>query len=54
MTLIDRLPAGHTIIEQADMHDGTGRVSQTVTIDATGEEYERIVHSDEAYGDQEE
>ncbi len=49
----DRLPDGHTILEQADIHDGTGRVGQTVRVEATGEEYERIVHSDEAYGEDE-
>lgn len=47
----DRLPNGHTILEQADTLDG--RVSQTVRIEATGEEYERIVHADEAYGEDE-
>ncbi|WP_025090256.1 hypothetical protein [Brucella intermedia] len=47
----DRLPKGHTILEQADTLDG--RVSQTVRVDATGEEYERIVHADEAYGEEE-
>ncbi|MBC2887231.1 hypothetical protein H7Q97_17770 [Ochrobactrum sp. CM-21-5] len=47
----DRLPNGHTILEQADTLDG--RVSQTVRVDATGEEYERIVHADEAYGEEE-
>lgn len=47
----DRLPDGHTILEQADTLDG--RVSQTVRVDATGEEYERIVHADEAYGEEE-
>lgn len=49
----DRLPAGHEVLEQADIHDGTGRISQTVRVEATGEEYERIVHSDEAYGEDE-
>ncbi len=43
----DSLPKGHEIIEQADMTDG--RVSQTVRT-ASGEEYERVVHADEAYG----
>lgn len=47
----DRLPNGHTILEQADTLDG--RVSQTVRVDATGEEYQRIVHADEAYGEDE-
>lgn len=46
----DRLPNGHTILEQADMFDG--RVSQTVRIEATGEEYQRIVHATEAYGEE--
>lgn len=50
-TLIDRLPNDHTILEQADTLDG--RVSQTVRVEETGEEYERIVHADEAYGDEE-
>lgn len=47
----DRLPDGHTVLEQADTLDG--RVSQTVRVEATGEEYERIVHADEAYGEEE-
>ena len=47
----DRLPEGHIIIEQADMMDAQGRVSQTVQVTATGEEYERIVHVREAYGE---
>lgn len=47
----DRLPKGHIILEQADTLDG--RVSQTVHVEATGEEYERIVHAEEAYGDDE-
>ncbi|MGK9084980.1 hypothetical protein KXR64_16480 [Brucella intermedia] len=47
----DRLPEGHVIIEQADMLDAQGRVSQTVQVTATGEEYERIVHVREAYGE---
>lgn len=47
----DRLPNGHMILEQSDTPDG--RVSQTVRVDATGEEYERIVHADEAYGEEE-
>ena len=42
----DCLPAGHVIIEQADMPDG--RVSQTVHV--SGKEYQRIVSADEAYG----
>lgn len=46
----DRLPKGHVILEQADMLDG--RVSQTVRA-ADGSEYERIVHADEAYGEEE-
>jgi hypothetical protein len=44
------LPVGHVIIEQAEMQDGTGRVSQTVVVAGSAEEYERIVHVDEAYG----
>lgn len=47
---LDRLPAGHTIIEAADLVDS--RVSQTVRVERTGEEYERIVHSEEAYAHQ--
>lgn len=47
MDLLDRLPDGHMIIEQAETPDG--RVSQTVAVE-DGEEYERIVHVDEAYG----
>ncbi|WP_266032440.1 hypothetical protein [Brucella intermedia] len=47
----DRLPEGHVIIEQADMTDAQGRVSQTVQVTATEEEYERIVHVREAYGE---
>lgn len=43
------LPDGHVIIEQAEVHDGTDMVAQTVTIDATGEEYTRMIHVDEAY-----
>jgi hypothetical protein len=45
----DCLPPGHRVIEQADMLDG--RVSQTVHVgpEPEGEEYERIVHADEAY-----
>lgn len=46
----DGLPTGHVIIEQAEMQDGTGRVSQTVVVAGSAEEYERIVHADEAYG----
>jgi hypothetical protein len=46
----DCLPEGHVIIEQADMMDAQGRVSQTVQVTDTGEEYERIVHAEEAYG----
>lgn len=45
--MVDCLPAGHTILEQADMLDG--RVMQTVRIDASRAEYQRIVHADEAY-----
>lgn len=45
--LMDCLPKNHTILEQADMLDG--RVSQTVR-DGVGREYQRIVHSDEVYG----
>lgn len=44
----DRLPAGHVVLEQADTLDG--RVSQTVK-DRNGQEYQRIVHADEAYSD---
>lgn len=47
-TPLDRLPDGHTVLEQADLKDS--RVSQTVRVEATGEEYERIVHCVEAYG----
>jgi len=47
----DALPNGHTILEQSETLDG--RVSQTVRVDTTGEEYERIVHADEAYGEDE-
>lgn len=43
----DCLPAGHIIIEQADMPDG--RVGQTVR-HRDGSEYQRIVSADEAYG----
>lgn len=46
----DCLPKGHVILEQADTMDG--RVSQTVRA-ADGSEYERIVHADEAYGEDE-
>lgn len=42
------LPASHTILEQSDMLDG--RVSQTVKIMPSGEEYERVVSAEEAYG----
>lgn len=47
----DCLPPNHTVIEQADMHDGTARVSQTVIIgpESDGVCYERIVHMDEAF-----
>jgi hypothetical protein len=45
----DRLPVGHTILEQACMKDG--RVSQTVRY-PSGDEYERIVTADEAYGEE--
>lgn len=45
----DALPQGHTVLEQADLKDC--RVSQTVRIDVTGEEYERVVHFVEAYGE---
>lgn len=45
----DSLPEGHIVIEQAEMHDGSGRISQTVVIGNDAEEYERIVHGDEAY-----
>jgi len=48
--MTDKLPLGHVILEQADMLDG--RVCQTVE-DALGNEYQRVVHADEAYGDQE-
>ena len=44
---VDRLPAGHIVLEQADMPDG--RVSQTVQ-HRDGSEYQRIVSADEAYG----
>ncbi len=47
---LDCLPAGHTILEAADLADT--RVSQTVRVERTGEEYERIVHSEEAYAHQ--
>ena len=43
-----RLPLGHTIIEAAE--GWCAMIHQTVRIDATGDEYERIVHQDEAYG----
>lgn len=46
----DRLPAGHVVLEQADIIDG--RVSQTVRR-PNGTEYERIVDGDEAYGSEE-
>lgn len=45
----DRLPKGHVVLEQSEMPDG--RVSQTVRA-ANGVEYERIVHADEAYGEE--
>jgi hypothetical protein len=44
----DTLPNGHRVIEQADLQDG--RVSQTIAT-VLGEEYERIVHPEEAYAD---
>lgn len=44
---VDRLPAGHVVIEQAEMMDG--RVSQTVEVSG-GAEYQRIVSAEEAYG----
>lgn len=43
------LPDGHVIIEQAEMHDGTDLVAQTVVITSTAKEYVRMVHTDEAY-----
>ncbi|MBX5082128.1 hypothetical protein HJB56_04920 [Rhizobium lentis] len=43
----DHLPAGHVVLEQAELKDG--RVSQTIRR-ADGTEYERIVDSEEAYG----
>ena len=46
--VMDQLPLGHAVIEQADTLDG--RVSQTVTR-PDGSEYERIVSADEAYGE---
>lgn len=49
--IADRLPYGHIVIEQADMPDG--RVSQTVR-DVEKNEYERVVHADEAYGREDE
>ncbi|PWC54408.1 hypothetical protein TSA6c_00330 [Azospirillum sp. TSA6c] len=45
--VVDRLPPGHIVLEQADMLDG--RVSQTVKR-PDGNEYQRIVSPDEAYG----
>lgn len=45
----DSLPNGHTILEQACMKDG--RVSQTVRY-PNGDEYERIVSAEEAYGNE--
>lgn len=46
-TACDRLPAGHVVLEQAELKDG--RVSQTVRRN-DGSEYERIVDAEEAYG----
>ena len=50
MTTTDKLPEGHVILEGSEMLDG--RVAQTVR-DRNGKEYQRIVHADEAYGDEE-
>ncbi|MGG7580993.1 hypothetical protein [Rhizobium sp. Nf11,1] len=46
-TCQDQLPAGHVVLEQAELKDG--RVSQTVRR-SDGTEYERVVDSEEAYG----
>jgi len=47
---VDRLPYGHAVIEQCDLIDG--RVRQTVEVKETGEDYERVVHADKAYGEE--
>lgn len=46
----DRLPQGHTILEQAEDMSVAGLVHQTVRIDATQQEYTRVVDGEEAYG----
>lgn len=46
----DALPKGHVVLEQSE---NNGMVHQTVRIDATGVEYIRVVHEDEAYGEDE-
>lgn len=44
------LPVGHSVIEQTELHDGSDCVVQTVVIAASQVEYQRIIHTDEAYG----